>query len=175
MNGWGELEKGINTGNSSLPEEALWQLGPIFETFIVSLKVLMKLPDFPLICGKQTFFKEYVHCDGVKEVPAKTETHKMSEPVTQEEGTVYKQVLLNSSMLGVDNHMWGCQGNSGKEPAYQCRRHQRLQFSLWVGKISWRRAWQPTPVFLPGKSHGQRSLVGYSPWGCKESDMTEET
>ena len=38
---------------------------------------------------------------------------------------------------------------------------------------SWRRQWHPTPVLLPGKSHGQRSLVGYSPWGCKESDMTE--
>ena len=38
---------------------------------------------------------------------------------------------------------------------------------------TWRRKWQPTPVFLPGKSHGQRSLVGYSPWGCKESDTTE--
>ena len=37
----------------------------------------------------------------------------------------------------------------------------------------WRRQWQPTPVLLPGKSHGWRSLVGYSPWGCKESDMTE--
>ena len=37
----------------------------------------------------------------------------------------------------------------------------------------WRRKWQPTPVLLPGKSHGQRSLVGYSPWGCKDSDMTE--
>ena len=41
------------------------------------------------------------------------------------------------------------------------------------GKIPWRRAWQPTPVFLPGESYGQRSLVGYSPWGRKESDMTE--
>jgi len=40
-------------------------------------------------------------------------------------------------------------------------------------EIPWRRAWQPTPVFLPGKSHGQRSLVGCSPWGCKELDMTE--
>ena len=40
------------------------------------------------------------------------------------------------------------------------------------GKIPWRRKWQPTPVFLPGKSHGQRSLVGSGPWGCKESDMT---
>ena len=40
-------------------------------------------------------------------------------------------------------------------------------------KIPWRRAWQPTPVSLPGESHGQRSLVGYSPWGHKESDRTE--
>ena len=43
----------------------------------------------------------------------------------------------------------------------------------WVGKIPWRRAWQPTPVFMPGESHGQRSLVGYTPWGYKESDKTE--
>ena len=48
-------------------------------------------------------------------------------------------------------------------------------FSPWVRKIPWRRAWQPTPVFLPRESHGQRSLVGYSPWGCKESDTTEAT
>ena len=41
--------------------------------------------------------------------------------------------------------------------------------------IPWRRQWQPIPVFLPGKSHGGRSLVGYSPWGCKESDTTEVT
>ena len=44
----------------------------------------------------------------------------------------------------------------------------------WVGKIPWRREWLPTPVFLPEKSHGQRSLVGCSPWGHKESDMTEQ-
>ena len=42
-------------------------------------------------------------------------------------------------------------------------------------KIPWRRKWQPTPVILPGKSHGQRNLVGYSPQSCKESDMTEHT
>ena len=52
--------------------------------------------------------------------------------------------------------------------------HKRLGFNPWVGKIPWRGAWQPTPVFLPGESHGQRSLVGYRPWGCKELDMTEE-
>ena len=44
---------------------------------------------------------------------------------------------------------------------------------IQIRKISWRRAWQITPVILSGESHGQRSLVGYSPWGCKESDMTE--
>ena len=44
----------------------------------------------------------------------------------------------------------------------------------WVGKIPWRRKWQPTPVLLPGKFHGWRSLVGYSPWGRKESDTTEQ-
>ena len=43
----------------------------------------------------------------------------------------------------------------------------------WVGKIPWRREWQPTPVLLPGESQGQSSLSGYGPWGCKESDMTE--
>ena len=50
---------------------------------------------------------------------------------------------------------------------------RRLGFNPWVGKILWRRKWQPTPVLLPGESHGWRSLVGYSPWGRKESDMTE--
>ena len=43
-------------------------------------------------------------------------------------------------------------------------------FNPWVGKIPWRRVQQPTPVFLPGESHGQRSLAGYSPWSHKESD-----
>ena len=46
-------------------------------------------------------------------------------------------------------------------------------FDPWVGKIAWRRAWQPTPVFFPGESHGQRSLASYSSWGLKESDTTE--
>ena len=62
---------------------------------------------------------------------------------------------------------------SGRDPTCQCRRCRRLGFCPWVGKIPWRRKWQPTPVFLPGKSHGQRSLAGYSPWGCQKLDMTE--
>ena len=68
-------------------------------------------------------------------------------------------------------------GTSGKESACQCRRHKGYVlnpgFKPWVWKIPWRRKWQPTPVFLPGKFHGQRSLAGYSPWGRKESDTTE--
>ena len=63
--------------------------------------------------------------------------------------------------------------HSGKESAYQSRRYKKCRFSLWVGKIPWRRKWQPTLVFLPGESQGNRSLVDYSPWGCKESNMTE--
>ena len=66
-------------------------------------------------------------------------------------------------------------GASDKESTCQCRRHERPGFDPWVGKIPWRRAWQATPVFLPGESHGQRSLVGCSPWGFKESDMAEVT
>ena len=59
-----------------------------------------------------------------------------------------------------------------KEYTWQCRGCKRYGFIPWVRKILWNRKWQPTPVFLPGKLHGQRSLVGYNPWGCKESDMT---
>ena len=63
-------------------------------------------------------------------------------------------------------------GASGKDPACQCRRQKRRGFNPEVGKIPWRRTWQPTPVFLPEESHGQRSLAGCSPWGRTESDRT---
>ena len=55
-----------------------------------------------------------------------------------------------------------------------CMQCRRRAFDPWVGKIPWRRKWQPTPVFLPGESHGQRSLAGYSPQGCKELDTTAQ-
>ena len=54
-----------------------------------------------------------------------------------------------------------------------CLQYERPGFDPWFGKIPCRRKWQPTSAFLPGKSLGQRSLVGYSPWGHKESDTTE--
>ena len=52
---------------------------------------------------------------------------------------------------------------------------KRCGFNPWVGRIPWRRARQPIPVFLPGESHGQRILAGYSPWGHEKSDTTEAT
>ena len=90
------------------------------------------------------------------------------------------QVLEKSVLCGGRTIIWSLPllfrlpgGISGKEPLCQCRRRKRCGFDLLVGKIPWRRAWQPTPVFLPGESHGQRSLVCYSPKeGPKESDMT---
>ena len=64
-------------------------------------------------------------------------------------------------------------GSDDKEPVCQCRRCKKCGLDTRVGKIPWNRNWQPTPVFSPGKSHGQRNLAGYSSWGQKESDMTE--
>ena len=75
-----------------------------------------------------------------------------------------KDLLYTSSVAWASRWLTG-----GKESTCQCRTHG---FDLWVGKITWRRKWQPTPVFLPGRSYEQRSLAGYSPWGHKESDTT---
>ena len=61
--------------------------------------------------------------------------------------------------------------SDGKSVCLQCK---RPRFYPWIGKIPWKRKSQPTPVLLPGKFHGWRSLVSYSPWGCKELDMTEQ-
>ena len=66
-------------------------------------------------------------------------------------------------------------GDTVVESACQCTRHKRHGFDPWVRKIPWRRKWHPTPVFLPGKFLGQRSLAGNSPWDCKELDMTKQS
>ena len=71
---------------------------------------------------------------------------------------------------GNNGHRGVSQSASGKDPTCQCRWYNSHGFSPWVGKIPWRRAWQPTPAFLPGEPHGQRSLAGQ-----KESDTTEVT
>ena len=75
---------------------------------------------------------------------------------------------LATIMEGIRLPRW----RSGKETNCQGR---RCRFNPRVGKMPWRRAWQPTPLFLPRESHRQRSLVGYSPWGHKETDTTKAT
>ena len=96
------------------------------------------------------------------------------------------QLGSESAPLGKQNWQWGWCGFAewsdvsitregcwarSTQNLLQCKRRG---FHPWVRKIPWGRAWQPTPAFLPGESHGQRSLVGYSPWHCTESD-TEAT
>ena len=77
-----------------------------------------------------------------------------------------RQMLLLIIRLWITRWDFSC-GSAGKEPTCQSRRCKRCGFDPWVRRILWRRKWQPTPVFLPRKSHGQRSLKGYSPWGCE--------
>ena len=82
----------------------------------------------------------------------------------KEGGGIHREIKINTHTLRFPG------GTRDKEPACQCN---ETQFDLWVRKITWRRAQQPTAVFLPRISHGQRTLAGYSPWGYKESDTTE--
>ena len=82
-----------------------------------------------------------------------------------------KFLLLNrASVLWLFSGVWRKEIDfhmPSNESSCQCRRHQRRGFNLWIGKTPWSEEWQPTPVFLPGKFHGQSSLVGYSPW-CRK-------
>ena len=78
------------------------------------------------------------------------------------------QLLCNGLVLSMSQG--GCPSGPAVKESLQCR---KCSFEIWVRKIPWSRKWQPTPVFLPGESHGQRSLAGYSPWDCKESDVTQ--
>ena len=66
-------------------------------------------------------------------------------------------------------------GTSGEELVYQCRRHRDVDSIPGWGRFPWRRAWQPTPVFLPGESHGQRSPAGSTVHGLAELNTTEMT
>ena len=84
-----------------------------------------------------------------------------------------REILIQIKLLfgETERHLGFPNGTSGKGTASQCRRHKHL----WGGRIPWRKKWQSTPVFLPGKSHGLRSQAGYSSWGHKEWDMTKVT
>ena len=94
-----------------------------------------------------------------------------------------KRGIKSDSIASGQSEEWSCQSteigrglprwHSDEESTCQCRICKRCRFDPEVAKNPWSRKWQPTPIFLLGKFHGQRSLTGYSPWGCKESDTTE--
>ena len=113
----------------------------------------------------------YQHISTVKENSLLREENKAVHLITTE--NYYQNICLMLFFILLDwvyclcGLPWWLRGSS------VCLRYGRPGFDPWVRKIPWRSKWQPTPVFLPGESHGQRSLVGYSPRGCKESDMTE--
>ena len=110
-----------------------------------------KKPDAGLLCNLLRAFPEpHIH--------TLTHTHTHTQPHTY---TQNPELLQNHVMLHMASSVAITGGASGKEPACQCRRCKRCGFYPWVGKIPWRRAWQPTSIFLPGKFHGQRDLAGY--------------
>ena len=84
---------------------------------------------------------------------------------------LYPEKTGNSKRY-MQTYVWASQVAQWYRIHLQCR---KCRFNPWVRKIPWRRKWQPTPVFLPGKSGGQKSLVGYRLWGLKELYMTEHT
>ena len=96
------------------------------------------------------------------------------------EGIYFKPEMNQFFLNQIDSWSGGCYAflrnprwPSGKELARQWKRCRRRGFDPCAKKIPWRRDWKSIPVFLPGESHGQRNLAGYSPWGHKQSDMTE--
>ena len=113
-----------------------------------------------------------------KEMAAHSGTLAWKIPWTEEPGRLQSMGLqrvghdwTTSLLLLHYMESWSFPGSSGvKESACNAGGPGCVP---WVRKIPWRRKWLPTPIFLPGESHGQRSLAGYSSWGCKESDTTE--
>ena len=82
--------------------------------------------------------------------------------------TAHNLIGWSQGVVWVYPHLGFPGSASGKELVFQCRRHKRHGFDPWLRKIPWRTAWQPSSVFLPGESHGQRSLVVYGPQDCRD-------
>ena len=82
------------------------------------------------------------------------------------------EIIDKFQLFGLSKYL-GCLNSLVAQMVKRLPTMRETWFNPWVGKIPWKRKWQPTPVLLPGKSHEWRSLVGYSPWGHKEWDTTE--
>ena len=86
----------------------------------------------------------------------------------------FTERVIGRKARGLQTEEIACKCQTWLRQSSVCLRCRRPRFDPWVWKIPWRRKWQSALVLLPGKSHGQRSLVGYSPWGRKELDTTEQ-
>ena len=107
-----------------------------------------------------TSFKRSHACTATLSAPSPAAGHHQPTPLLETPG--HSQPSLGQS-LTAELYKGFSGGTSGKEPICQFKRHKRQWFDPWVGKIPWRRAWQPTLVFLPGESHGQNNLVNSRP------------
>ena len=128
---------------------------------IMTLGFLHKLISIEIACSdKRTSINKWDCVKQVQETGIVLFALGRSRRAGADEGHTILCTLL-TQYLGLPRWL------SSKESICQCRRHQSCEFNSWVGKIQWRIKWQPAPVFLPGKFHGQRSLVGYSLQGHK--------
>ena len=123
-------------------------LGAIWDSYAVSWAVVLVLPQIKL--NSQLSYCEFIS--------------KLTGWSFSAVGRAHEHHLRPAWLGSSSGHPGLPWGHRGKEPACQCR---WLGFSPCVGKIPWRRAWQPTPVLLPGEYHGQRSLAGCNPRGCR--------
>ena len=122
------------------------------------LFMLPKMPDFKISLKKcQNGFKK---CNYIqREVKVGSINPATGEGRDVRESSQKRKHLSQTLNKGKSS------STNGKEPTGQCRRCKSCGFDPWVGRIPWRKSWQPTPVFFPGESHGQSSLAGNSPWG----------
>ena len=130
--------------------------------------------DFIFLCSKITMHSDCSHEIKKMFAPWKKNNDKHRKHIKKWRHHFTNKAQYSQSYWFSSSHIWtavtSLVAQMVKVSAYSAG---DPGFDPWVGKIPWRRKWQPTPVLLPGKSRGWRSLVGYSPWGRKELDTTE--
>ena len=154
------------------PFPPTWPTSPQIQDFCVLFLVpgIFSLHISVLHSSFRALFRCFLLSDSFPGYPSKIE-----EAYTQQLRFPFRALFSSWDLRLYKTPQGSPGGTSGKEPACQCKRYKKHTFSPWYGKIPWRREWLPTPVLLLEESQGQRSLADYSPWGRKESDMTEAT
>ena len=136
--------------------------------FLVSSQVVMLLLQTPDLENRFAKLTEALgsHYSNPFHAPSLIKGHLHKTCTTLQVAQSKLQVVCPSCGPRIWSQLWAfSRGTYGKESTSQCRRCKRQWSDPWMGKIPWRRKWHPSPVCLPGESHGQRSLLGYRPWG----------